>query len=105
MIHTQTIQVPADDIAKVNEILQRGEFVDEVSRDEVFCFQSLSFEDGIEVDIKVCNGDPPFVDAVLFKDGHEISVVQPDGDTLDGEYHFCPNGCNEDEYLVIIETE
>jgi len=106
MKHEQTIQVPEDEIAEMNEILQRSEFIEDAGRDEVIKLYRTIFDDGYEVDIKVCNGNSPFVDAILFHNGREICVLDPCFENIDGEYHFWTKNFNEgDEYVVIIEEE
>jgi hypothetical protein len=63
---------------------------------------TVEFEDGVEVDIKVCDGGPdgtPFVDPVIFHNGHEIGCLDAD-DTLAGEYLF--HKCRDIDYIVII---
>jgi hypothetical protein len=44
-------------------------------------------ESEIEVDIKLVNGNPPYIDAVIFKNGREIGFLEP-GERLEGEYFF-----------------
>lgn len=45
---------------------------------------SAEFPNGIEVDVKVCNGDTPYVDVVWFQNGNEIGTDEP-SDELIGE--------------------
>lgn len=63
---------------------------------------TASFEDGIEADIKVCDGESPFVDPVLFDKGNEICCLDVT-DTLVGEYLF--SAYMEKLYKVIVEVE
>lgn len=57
-------------------------------------------EDGhIEVDIKVVDAEQPFVDPVIFQDGHDVGCLEVD-DTLAGEYIF--SGFLKNTYVVII---
>jgi len=46
---------------------------------------------GLEVDVKLCNGDSPYVDPVLFFNGSEVECLNPD-DTLEGQYDFIFEG-------------
>ena len=48
---------------------------------------TVDFGEDVEADIKVCNGSPPYVDAVLFVHGCEVCVAEP-SDSLLGEYHL-----------------
>lgn len=48
-------------------------------RDAVLHVFTVDFGGGIEADIKVCNGDTgPWVDAVLFDQGREVQILEPD---------------------------
>ena len=51
---------------------------------------TVKFDDypDIEADIKICNGDGPFVDPVLFFKGQEVDVIQDPSDDICGEYIF-----------------
>ena len=60
---------------------------------------TANFGDGIEADIKVCNGDPPYVDPVLFAAGNEVSVLDCDDD-VQGSFPFDYNG---KQYIVIVQ--
>ena len=67
-------------------------------------FQTTAkFEDGKQADIKVVNGDPPFVDPVLFdENGQEMAVVEPDGESFEGDYTWKVGG---DLYVVhVVQT-
>ena len=48
---------------------------------------TADFGDGWDADIKVCNGDPPFIEPVLFRNGGEVMCLDVT-DTLDGDYGF-----------------
>jgi len=47
----------------------------------------------------VCQGNPPFVDVVLFQDGNEVGLLEP-GDTLVGRYVF--QGFLKNTYEVTV---
>ncbi len=57
------------------------------------------FDGDIEVDIKVCKGDPPFVDAILYDSGSEVELIEI-SDELLGEYMFFYDG---QIYTVVLE--
>ena len=62
---------------------------------------SVGFGDGIEVDIKLVNGDSPYVDAVIFNEGCELACLDA-YDELVGEYIFdTPKG----KFTVIVEEK
>ena len=76
-------------------------FLDSEGEDSVGTIQNYTadFGGGLEADIKVCKGDPPFVDAVLYANGSEVQVMDV-SDELLGEYLFYHNG---KVYAVIVE--
>ena len=57
------------------------------------------FEGNVQADIKVCKGDPPFVDAVLYDSGSEVELLEVT-DVLLGEYVFYYDG---QVYTVMVE--
>lgn len=60
----------------------------------------FSFGDQIEADIKVCSGQNNcFIDPVLFEDGFEVGLLEPEFDLL-GEYVFEFEG---KEYVAVLE--
>ena len=63
---------------------------------------TVDFGEGEQADIKACNGNPPYVDAVLFRDGCEICVAEP-SDNLLGEYYLETEDGNL--RLVIVHPE
>ena len=60
---------------------------------------TADFGGGIEAEIKVCKGDPPFVDAVLYDKGSEVQLMDV-SDELLGEYLFY---YDEKVYAVTVE--
>jgi len=104
------IGIPKAEARKMQKILNGKELTSKqmfnvcgsLSRDTIktytACFKSSAFDTQMEMDIKVCNGDTPFVDAVLFDDGHEVDVMDV-SDTLLGEYTIEYDGVT---YKVIV---
>tara|TARA_B100001123_G_scaffold360949_1_gene417260 strand:- start:130 stop:429 length:300 start_codon:yes stop_codon:yes gene_type:complete len=81
------------------DLMQR--YLDSDGSDYVRTIQTYtaSFSDGVEADVKVCEGNPPFVDAVLYEDGCEVQIREV-SDELLGKYQFFYNG---KVYTVILE--
>lgn len=102
MLQTVTLRVPLPQIREVNSILASGQEDEQSGYDEVIFCKTAKFDDGVEADIKVCNGDPPFVDAVLFYDGFEVCILDTVFESIEGEYYF---KYNDNEYLVVIEED
>lgn len=63
----------------------------EYDKDGVIDRFTAVFGGGWEADIKVCNGDGPYIDPVLFKDGHEVNVLEV-REALLGDYVFRGEG-------------
>jgi hypothetical protein len=82
---TETIEIPKKELDVLNKMLESQEEI----RDEPDVIETYTarFTDGYEADIKVCNGDGPYVDAVLFLDGSEVCVLEA-SDQVDGIYQF-----------------
>ena len=97
---TKRITVDQETLSEMNTILQRNEFVEDAGRDEILWIATAKFEDGYEIDIKVCNGHGPFVDPVLFRHGSEL-IVGEVGGQLNGEYIFA---CDDKEFIVIVDV-
>jgi len=69
--------------------------------DSVIRTYTVEMGNGFEVDIKVCDGDRPFVDPVLFHDGSEVCTIEV-SDELCGEYQFYIGGDGGDTFTVIV---
>lgn len=64
-----------------------------------------TFENGYEADIKVCNGDTPYVDNVLFdSNGNELDCPEI-AETLLGKYEFEAEGDTFEVELVVMEDD
>jgi hypothetical protein len=94
VLYETTIVIPTDEIQECQK------FLDSHGQDKIATFETYTgkFSNGVEVDIKVCDGDPPFVDPVLFEDGCELATGEV-RDALLGEYRF---KVGEDEYKVTV---
>lgn len=100
------VRVTEEQAEKAREILSvsEGRYISEDpgDDDDVLMVFIADFDEGICVDIKVVNGEPPYVDAVLFDHGQEVGVVDPVGDALPGEYIF---EYNTIRYIVYVVEE
>jgi len=90
------VQVDPKVIDEINSILTRNEPLPDCG--DIIEIFTADFGGGIEADIKVCNGDGPYVDPVLFIDGYEICLGEPRWH-LEGDYEFSFLG---DTYTVCI---
>ena len=96
------LRVDKDLADRIQMLMDMDEQVPDAGRDEVLHVFTVGFGDGIEADIKVCNGDTgPWIDAVLFDQGHEVGLLEP-GTVLLGKYPFEYAG---QAYVVCLETE
>lgn len=96
-----TILVPSEEIDFLNKILSIEEgYYEGAGHNDTIATYTAKFSNGYEADIKVCNGDTPFIDPVLFNsNGYQLQVLDCE-DTLEGEYCFEVDG---KEYIVNIE--
>ena len=89
MKHTATVTISRQEAAEMKKILRtKGR-----AENDIILTKTIKFgHAGYEADIKVCNTDDkdstPYVDAVLFQNGNEVTCLEPSFETLDGEYHF-----------------
>jgi hypothetical protein len=98
-----TITVPKAELDRLNTILRRGHRLPNYRDDETIASFTADAGGGREVEVKVVNGDPPYVDAVLFRGHTEIAVCEP-GEQLDGEYLFDVDD-GEMTVTVVVERE
>ncbi len=96
-----TLLVRKDVLEQIEVLLSKGGYVEDAGPDEVMNTFTAIFPNYIEADIKFCNGDGPYIDAVLFKEGNEVNVLEP-SDSLEGEYPFQHEG---KEYMVVVKAE
>ena len=100
MKYKKTIIVPKSELDEMNRLLAMPTIPD-AGPDEVIKVYTAQFHDGTEIDIKVCNAEPPFVDPVMFQDGNEVKVMEV-ADEVDGEYVFDLEG---DTFVVIVKGQ
>jgi hypothetical protein len=102
MVYKETIKIRKKEAEKMERILSIEEgHCPDYDPVAVIKTYTAKFSNGFEADIKVCNGDTPFVDPVLFNEkGIEICVGEVE-DTLLGEYHF---EYGEDVFVVTVEV-
>lgn len=99
-MQTRTITIPAAEADEIQGWLDTDKQVPDSGRDEVLRTYTAIFDDGVESDIKVCNGDTgPYIDSVMFEDGNEIGFLEV-RDTLLGVYDFRDD---QECYRVIVE--
>ena len=75
----------------------------EMNEEDDTLSKTATFDDGIEIDIKLCGADYdyPWTEAVLFENGSECCCSEP-CEGFVGEWQMEYNG---DIYIVIIEVE
>lgn len=90
----------------LQELLDRENidfYEEKIGKDSVIDTFTTVFEDGREVDIKVCSGDSNcFIDAVILdKNGCEIEAIEPQ-DSLLEEYFFEVDNV---KYIVLLKAK
>jgi len=103
MKYTATIKVPKEKAVELQQFLD-GNGEGTMNTVETFTagFPHTESSGSVEIDIKVCDGDSPFVDPVMFQDGSEVGCLEC-ADELLGEYVF--SGFLKDTFTVIVEQE
>ena len=96
---TRTKQVPRERVDELNHMLSLP-IIPDIGDHEIVETFTVDFGEGIEADIKVCNGDTPFVDPVIFENGSELCCIDV-CDEIDGEYHFLVDDIT---YIAVIEA-
>ena len=87
-----TLLVETHVLEEMNRILENPGLED-TDRDAIIQTFTGQFSDGCSADIKVCNGDTPWIDAVLFDPhGSETALLEPQDGPLDGEYEWEVDG-------------
>lgn len=82
----QKIQVDRTVLGNLNTMLaSKVKIADE---SDIIYQRTAYFDDNVEADIKLVNAEPPYVDAVLFQNGHEVCTLEPCAEEYDGEYVF-----------------
>jgi hypothetical protein len=85
-------------IKAANAILNEGVRI--ATGEDVVFSVVVEFPDGFSADVKLVNGEPPYVDPVLFNvEGCEVSTLCPESETLDGEFRWT---VKEDEYVLTV---
>jgi hypothetical protein len=95
MLFERSLVVGKSDLDVVNTVLSGAECL---GNDEVVRKFTVYFGSGFECDVKVVDGDPPYVDAVLFRDGQEVMCLDVRDDLL-GLYEFV---VGEDTFRVTL---
>ena len=99
----QVVQVPRPILILLNRWLSEDKAVEESGHDEVLYKATAKFENGIEADIKCVNSaSGPYVDAVIFQNGHERACLEPSFEKFHGEYSFELDG---QQYIAVVECE
>lgn len=101
-VFNEVINVTLEDAKLSNEALEIEEgYYEEEEHDAVIKMWTARFSDGCEADIKLCNGDTPYIDSVLFdQNGYQLNVLEI-SDELFGEYVFEANG---NQYIVTVKV-
>lgn len=100
--NTQTIKVSSDELKEMNSLLKQTERSPDYKDATTIKTYTAKFGNNIEADIKVVNGDGPYVDPVLFDNGSEVCCLQDPSENLDGEYIF---EYKNKTYTVLVQEE
>ena len=98
-VFNETVTIPADQAAMINEYLNHepANESDCFNEDETFS-KTVKFPDGAEMDIKLCGvqyldgeSNLPWTEAVLFINGSEVACSEPE-DEFFGEWELEHDG-------------
>ena len=98
MRHEQTIVLSKDEAEFARDFLKLTEAAPDC--EDVPLVKTARFGSCVDADIKLCNGNGPYVDAVLFQGGNEVMVLEPEFETMVGEYVFDYGGA---EYVITVK--
>lgn len=88
-------------LSRLNQMLRERKRVDGYGRHELLHTETVKFDRHIEADIKLVNSDEgPFVDPVLFEDGHQIGIGEPEFNQFNNTYAFDHKG---ETYEVVLK--
>ncbi len=98
-----TIIIPKEEAKYIKDILAIEEgYCSDYDEDALIYVATARFPNGYEADIKLCNGNTPWVDPVLFNEREgQAGLLDPDEEFF-GEYCF---ETDDAEYVVIVEEE
>ncbi len=101
MLHQVKYCIEESDKEKLNELLALGVEDEDSGEDELIYYINVTFENGIEADIKVYNSeDGPWIDSYLVDEsGITFCLGEPDFGPIDGDYYFY---YDEDTYKVTV---
>lgn len=94
---TKVIKIEEARARELQLILDSGRLYDGVKSAEVIDKFTADFKKGFSVDIKVVNGEPPYIDAILFKNGCEVYMLEAHEEFLLGAYVF---ECEHEKFQV-----
>ena len=99
---TATVKISKKEHGRLQKLIDNNRMDPQTDRDGICKTMTAIFENGIEADIKICNSsDGPWIDPVLFKNGCEAGVLEPEY-TIAGEYLF---GLDTSEFVVKVEIQ
>ena len=108
--YTKTIYIPKKEIERLNRLLDVVYDEEDMERegvesDSTLFIKTARFDDGYEVDVKVCSGQHNlWSEAVLFDpDGNEVSCVDDCSyEHIDGEWSL---ESDDAEYTVVVKAK
>lgn len=107
--YTKPVYVPKKEIERLNRLLdvvydEEDMEKEEVEPDSTLFIRTARFDDGYEVDVKVCSGQANlWSEAVLFDpDGNEVYCTDPTYDNIDGEWSL---ESDDTVYNVIVKEK
>jgi hypothetical protein len=93
------VYVDKSTLEESNAILAAGKL--EHTAEDLLVVITVEFDNHFFAEIKLVNGDPPYVDPVLFDlEGCEVATASPEATTLEGTYKW---KFSNDEYIAHVK--
>ena len=99
------IKLPKKTINEMNKLLKQKVMCDDYGRDQTIETFTAHFDNGMEMDIRICNGseeDSPYICYELFDKGEEIDSNSSTTEKLNDSFTLFDG---EDTYIVKIISE
>lgn len=107
--YAKSVYVPKKEVERLNRLLDVVYDKEDMEREEVepdstLFIETARFDDGYEMDVKVCSGQTNiWSEAVLFDpDGNEVCCTEPMYDNIDGEWSL---ESDDAEYTVVVKAK
>lgn len=101
-----TIEITPDELVEATRLLALDDGEPDSRMISTLMEWTAVFSDGIEVDLKVCNGEPPYSEACwIDTDGQELEFQDSDDNSLLGPWQFDHKDSGTTYLLTVVVKE